>query len=263
MLDLGENPSIKAGEATSAKPAAAPRAAVAPAQPQTSSPGVAPKRWQPKHKGEKDEDESNSERWLVSYADFITLVMVMFITLYALQLVKAKGAVASELRSQDKAQMEAKAPEPRQKPDAAEIESELLAHLQALRDSGQVKLTKSARGMEIEINARLLFPSGDARLLPQSLSILKSIAKALRNLSQGTILVEGHTDSVPILNGRFESNWELSSARAGAVVRHFVDNGIEPSRLVAMGRADNVPAALGTTPEALAVNRRVTILVQY
>nr|WP_238446734.1 OmpA family protein [Azohydromonas australica] len=212
---------------------------------------------------EKDQEESNSERWLVSYADFITLVMVLFMMLYALQLVKAKGAVLSELRNRDSGQVASETQKIAPGPSPREKAADLMAHLRALRDGGEIKLSESAKGVEIEINARMLFTSGDSRLLPQAVPVLKNITAALGRFSPGNILVEGHTDSVPISNGRFESNWELSSARAGAVVRYFVDHGIEPSRLIAMGRSDNVPAALGTDPESLAANRRVTILVQY
>ena len=75
-------------------------------------------------------------------------------------------------------------------------------------------------------------------------------------------MVEGHTDQQNIATERFASNWELSSARAAAVVRLLIAQGVQPIRLVALGRADTVPAALGDTPEAMAKNRRVTIFIQ-
>lgn len=220
-------------------------------------------RRQAKISREKDLEESNSERWLVSYADFITLVMVLFMMLYALQLVKTKGAVLGEMRNQEQVQAPPKTQTTVPAPSPNEKSADLMAHLRALRDSGEVKFAENAKGLEIEINARVLFASGDSRLLPQAVPVLKKIFTALSRSSPSNILVEGHTDSLPISNSRFESNWELSSARAGSVVRYFVERGIEPSRLIAMGRADNVPAALGTDPDSLAANRRVTILVQY
>ncbi len=220
-------------------------------------------RRQPKASREKDLEESNSERWLVSYADFITLVMVLFMMLYALQLVKTKGAVLGEMRGQEQNQAAPKSQNTGPNPSPNEKSVDLMAQLRALRDHGEIKLAENAKGLEIEINARVLFASGDSRLLPQAVPVLKNIFTALSRSSPSNILVEGHTDSLPISNSRFESNWELSSARAGSVVRYFVERGIEPSRLIAMGRADNVPAALGTDPDSLAANRRVTILVQY
>jgi chemotaxis protein MotB len=89
------------------------------------------------------------------------------------------------------------------------------------------------------------------------------VATALKEHSAQQILVEGHTDSVPISTTKYESNWELSSARAGSLVRFLADRGIEPHRLAAIGRADNIPAVMGDDPLARAANRRVVIIVQY
>jgi chemotaxis protein MotB len=226
-----------------------------PAEAPAAFSGFADRGWRPKE--QHDEEESGSERWLVSYADFITLLMVMFMTLYALQLVKNKDVAMSDMRRQDKVEAPAD-----QKPQDDKAQA-LMAGLKPLDEKGEVKLSRTAAGVEIELSAKLLFASGDARLLPTALPVLKSIAMALKDVPRNNILVEGHTDSQPISNGRFESNWELSSARAGVVVRYLVEHGIEPYRLASMGRADNVPAAIGNTPEAYAANRRVTILVQY
>jgi chemotaxis protein MotB len=215
--------------------------------------------WKSKLAHDDDDGKGGTERWLLSYADFITLLMVLFMMLYGLQLVKNKDVAISSLRSEDHAaQHSAAASQATPDSKAAGLETDL----KALRDGGQIKLNRTANGVEIAVNARLLFASGEAKLLPESLPVLKMIAKSLER-ARNHILVEGHTDSIPISNGKFESNWELSSARAGAVVRYLVDHGIEPTRLAAMGRADNVPAVIGNTPEAYAANRRVTILVQY
>lgn len=121
----------------------------------------------------------------------------------------------------------------------------------------------AAHGVEIGINAKILFNVGDARLLPDASGVLSRIAQALKTHPASHILVEGHTDSTPISNAKYESNWELSSARAGAVVRSLVDEGVEPHRLAAIGRADNLPLAIADDAAARAANRRVTIVVQY
>ncbi len=242
--------------APAARPAP-PRPAEAPAAPAVAPPPVST-HWKRKDHGEGDGHES--ERWLLPYADFITLLMVLFMTLYALQLVKAKDVAAKMQESQVQQQADAQAggePPPQQDPRL----EELIEALKEFRDAGLIKLTQDARGVEIQVNAKLLFHSGDARLLPQANEVLKEIVKVLKNYPSQDILVEGHTDSVPISTAKYESNWELSSARAGSVVRFMVDQGIESLRLSAMGRADNVPAALGTDPESLAANRRVTILL--
>jgi chemotaxis protein MotB len=124
-------------------------------------------------------------------------------------------------------------------------------------------MRESARGVEIEINAKILFRSGEAHLIQDSDAVLNQVATALKEHSAQQILVEGHTDSVPISTTKYESNWELSSARAGSLVRFLVDRGIEPHRLAAIGRADNIPAVMGDDPLARAANRRVVIIVQY
>ncbi|MEX3824090.1 flagellar motor protein MotB, partial [Paraburkholderia sp. BR14262] len=131
-----------------------------------------------------------------------------------------------------------------------------------LRQRGEITIVPAARGVEIGINAKILFNAGDATLLPESLGVLGRIAEVLRAAPAGNILVEGHTDSTPISNAKFASNWELSSARAGAVVRYLVERGIEPHRLAAIGRADNFPLVAGNDPASRALNRRVTLIVQ-
>ena len=221
--------------------------------------GEPARSWSPK---DDLDEEMHSERWLLSYADFITLLMVLFMMLYALQLVKTKDVATSDLRSKPSSVVTEARPAPAA-PVVSTEKQAFLARISGLAELGLVKFSEDARGVELDINATVLFSSGDARLLPQARKVLAPVANALKGAVKEQILVEGHTDSVPIATAKYESNWELSSARAGAVVRFFVEQGIEPHRLAAMGRADNVPAALGEDPEALARNRRVTILVRY
>jgi chemotaxis protein MotB len=248
-----------AGSPQSSTPASTPSAApeANKSLPPPPSPPIRP--WSPK---QDLDDEIHSERWLLSYADFITLLMVLFMMLYALQLVKAKDLATADMRSAAVKPALEPHPEPAV-PAPNPARNQFIARMTPLVDQGALRIAQDARGVELDINAGVLFNSGDARLLPQAKKILTIVAVALKESHKDQILVEGHTDSVPIATAKYESNWELSSARAGAVVRFFVDQGIEPHRLIAMGRADNVPAALGDDPEALARNRRVTILVRY
>ena len=206
---------------------------------------------------DRDEDEgaeSSTGRWLISYADLITTLMVLFLALYAMQLAKHKE---SEIRSAAQLTSVTAAVE-----KAPAIDDALLASLETLRQRGEITIVPAARGVEIGINAKILFNAGDATLLPESLGVLGRIAQVLRAAPAGNILVEGHTDSTPIANAKFVSNWELSSARAGAVVRYLVERGIEPHRLAAIGRADNFPLVAGNDPASRALNRRVTLIVQ-
>jgi chemotaxis protein MotB len=207
---------------------------------------------------DQDEEENGEQsgRWLLSYADLITTMMVLFLALYAMQLAKRHE---QDLRVQTRAQSQIQsAPASPQG-----VERTLMASLDPLRARGEITIAPVAHGVEIGINAKVLFNAGDAALLPDSFAVLSRVAGVLAQVPDGNILVEGHTDSSPISNARYASNWELSSARAGAVVRYLVERGIEPHRLAAIGRADNFPLVAGTDPTSRALNRRVAIVVQY
>ncbi|CAB3684875.1 OmpA family protein [Paraburkholderia rhynchosiae] len=204
-----------------------------------------------------------SDRWLLSYADLITTLMVLFLALYVLQLAKNSELQIKTLQHHPvKEAVAAQAPvtTPNAKDDA---KKRLLSLLEPLQDNQRITISHTPQGVEIAINAKVLFNSGDARLLPESFAVLDQIATLLRDRARNNILVEGHTDSLPISTAKYESNWELSSARAGAVVRFFADKGIQAHRMAAIGRADNFPLTIGDDAAANAANRRVTILVEY
>ena len=212
--------------------------------------------------GEHDEAHEHSERWLISYADLITTLMVFFLALYVLELAKDRDLKTKALEAQASARVQAATSATAGDARRSAAQTLLVALLKPLSDAHEITVSTSPQGVEVAINAKVLFNSGDARLLPQSVSVLARVAKVLAAHTAKNILVEGHSDSVPIANARYASNWELSAARAGAVVRFFVDKGIEPHRLSAIGRADNVPLVLGDDAASRAANRRVTILVQ-
>lgn len=211
-----------------------------------------------------DHTEEHSERWLISYADLITTLMVFFLALYVLELAKDRDLQTKALEAQVASTRVQAATNATQAADArkAAARAALVALLKPLSEGRAITVADSPQGVEIAINAKILFTSGDARLLPDSIDVLNRVANVLQAHSAKNILVEGHSDSVPISTAQYASNWELSAARAGAVVRFFVEKGIEPHRLSAIGRADNVPLVLGDDAAARAANRRVTILVQ-
>jgi chemotaxis protein MotB len=217
-----------------------------------------------------DEVGAGSERWLISYSDLITTLMVLFLALYALELAKYRQLETTTLAARQSARAEpaGASPSAGAGADAASARKavatkELLSLLSTLRDKREITVNESSQGVEIGINAKILFRSGDAHLLPDSLDVLSQVADVLKRYPSSNILVEGHSDSVPIATAKYESNWELSSARAGAVVRFLVERGVEPHRLAAIGRADTLPLVIGDDDAARAANRRVTILVQY
>src|SRR3984893_5157235 len=214
-----------------------------------------------------DDAEVLSERWLISYSDLVTTLMVLFIALYAMQLAKHREHETKNLAlapvEKNLGDANTHVPRTAALEQLQASKSQLISSLKVLRDKQEILMRESARGVEIEINAKILFRSGEAHLMQDSDAVLDQVATALKKHSAQQILVEGHTDSVPISTTKYESNWELSSARAGSLVRFLVDRGIEPHRLAAIGRADNIPAVMGDDLLARAANRRVVIIVQY
>jgi chemotaxis protein MotB len=241
----------------------------------------------------REEEHENVERWLVSYADFITLLFAFFVVMYAISSVnEGKYRVMSdslinafrEVRTTDKAvNMGAKNPailpgtgqpightvmQPaalnKEQQQATEnmkkVAKNVLDAMQPLNQNGKVRVTQSPRGITVEINASLLFNSGDAVLHADSKEALAAVAKVLAGVDN-PIQVEGHSDNVPINSPAYPSNWELSSARAGSVVRLFAELGVPTTRMVAIGYADNQPLDTNATAEGRARNRRVNVLI--
>jgi chemotaxis protein MotB len=241
------------------------------------------------------EEHENLERWLVSYADFITLLFAFFVVMYAISsvnegkyrvmsdsLVSAfKEAPSSEkaIELQTKhseiltgtgkvigkaAPLPPKAADTPERQKAAEsmkkVAKNVLQAMQPLIQNGQVRVTQSPRGITVEINASVLFKSGEAVLQPQSTEALAAVAEVLRQVDN-PIQVEGHTDNIPIKSLNFPSNWELSSSRAGSVVRLFTERGVPAARMVAIGYADNRPVDTNATLDGRSRNRRVNVLI--
>ncbi|MBC7415970.1 MAG: flagellar motor protein MotD [Herminiimonas sp.] len=240
---------------------------------------------QPHARKRFEEEPDHHERWLVSYADFMTLLFAFFVVMYAISsvnegkyrilsnsLVTAFGKSRPMLNETEQ-QVPQRAPTlllPRPRPNDVLLRREreqmtgiardLLKALAPLVTQGKVRVTETSRGVSIEINDSILFAQGDAGLGPESSEVLKAIAAILK-LDAHSIQVEGHTDNVPISKGKFPSNWELSAVRASGVVRLFIENGITENRLVAVGHGSNQPAASNDTAEGRMRNRRVQVMI--
>ena len=145
-------------------------------------------------------------------------------------------------------------------PKLGSLAEDLSKVMDPLVKGGQVKITQSPKGITIDIRDSALFPVGQAQPNEQSTRIMAGMAALLAKVDN-PIRVEGFTDNVPIRNPVFPSNWELSAARAGSVVRLFQENGIKADRLVAVGRGENLPIADNAIPEGRATNRRVSVTV--
>ena len=235
----------------------------------------------------------NHERWLVSYADFITLLFAFFVVMFAsTQADKTKTKAVSEsvrealehgqfstaistvlgrgkheaarqpLNGDRVSRSENLPPPPPAHP--ADL-SKSLATLQSGLDlelkSGKVQLKLEGRGLVISMREAAFFDSGDDAVDPASFPILAKIAEVIRDLPQ-PLRLEGHTDSVPIHNSRFRSNWELSTARAIAMMELLRQRyGVSPERMAVAGYAANAPADFNDTEEGRAHNRRVDLVV--
>lgn len=234
---------------------------------------------------EDEEDGDNHDRWLVSYADFITLLFAFFVVMYALSsvnegkyrtlssaLTNAFGGVQVGPPPVDAAPPAPPLPLPlAMRPRATEnmrkekekltgVARDILGVLAPLVDQGKVRVTQTARGVTVEINASVLFAPGAARVAEHSAEALRAVAAVLKD-DDHAIQVEGHTDNQPISNALYPSNWELSAVRASSVVRLFVDGGVADARLTAVGRGSAKPVASNESAEGRARNRRVAIMV--
>jgi chemotaxis protein MotB len=229
-----------------------------------------------------DQDEDNShDRWLVSYADFITLLFAFFVVMYAISsvneskyraladsLINAFGNPSAAPSHPVTPPVLRPAPIQKRNSDALRREKEhmtriardILEVMAPLINEGKVRVTQTDRGVKVEINASVLFAPGDAKLANETSQALKAVAAVLKD-DHHAIQVEGHTDSVPIRNTYFPSNWELSAVRASSVVRLFVDNGIAENRLTAVGRGPTQPVDSNETPEGRLQNRRVAVMI--
>lgn len=246
------------------------------------------------------EEHENHERWLVSYADFITLLFAFFVVMYAIsQVNEGKYRVLSDslvtafnkpeippssilhsnnppsgsappkvidlaIRQQKQVRefQQAQRQREEQTMKMKQMAVDLRTSLDSLIKEGQVRVTESKRGIAVEVNASLLFPVGSATLDAKSSGALVGIASKLAT-TDNLIQIEGHTDNMPISSPQFPSNWELSASRAGTVVRLFEASGVAAKRLVAIGYGDNrpLPGNDNDSAENRARNRRVSIQI--
>lgn len=149
--------------------------------------------------------------------------------------------------------------------DAAEEEINALGddvaeRMDGLIDKGIINIKRNKFWLEVEIKSSLLFPSGSSALIPGAVPVLDQLAETFVNLPN-RINVEGFTDNRPINTFAFPSNWELSAARAAAVVRLFEQTGIEPSRMASIGYGEYQPISDNDSDDGRAKNRRVVLVV--
>lgn len=242
-----------------------------------------------------EDDIHNKERWLISYADFITLLFAFFVVMYSVSSVnEGKYKVLSETlsgvfnapqRSVQPVQVGAQpaltparpddaviAPPVAEAPGAPERDAErrtealqamagqLAMAFDELISRGVVSMESSEQWLELQLPSSMLFSSGNAEPHYDAFQVIEKIAMVVRD-RDNAVKVEGFTDDQPIRTSRFPSNWELSSARASAVARMLTMEGVAPERLAAVGYGQYQPVARNDTEEGRRRNRRVVLLI--
>ncbi|HCC55306.1 MAG TPA: flagellar basal body stator protein MotB [Desulfobulbaceae bacterium] len=243
-------------------------------------------------KKKEPEKEPNLDRWLVSYADFITLLFAVFGMLYAMSIVDQKkmDEVQASIQtsfsynqisppppkvignkdfglipevsdqpgpslSQDESSSLAEAQEFNQ------VRKEVQSNLQEYEAKNQVQLTINERGLVISLKEAGFFPSGTARVQTQALPLLDRIATTISR-SGNSFRIEGHTDNVPVKSSIFPTNWELSVARANSIVHYLIEkHGFKGDKLSVVGYGEYRPLADNATDEGRKLNRRVDIVM--
>ncbi len=230
----------------------------------------------------KHPEHVNHERWLISYADFITLLFAFFVVMFAVSKVDSQkvgrftesfskaigidtfpesgagllpgGAITAQLAEAQKkpqAGLPAELDSLKEKLDTLRKKAELPPNLQVLRRRNE---------LVIRLSESLFFAAGDDSLKGPSIEAMQTLAKELEPRSVD-IRIEGHTDDRPIHTSRFRSNWDLSTSRATAVVAVLAEAKIAPPRLSAVGYGEFHPIGTNGTPEGRRQNRRVDIVV--
>ncbi|MFA6149252.1 MAG: OmpA family protein [bacterium] len=217
---------------------------------------------------EPEDHQDNADRWVVSYADFITLLFAFFTVMYAVSRVDSgklnlfvgstRGAFGSNPPASMRPIIPGIVPIP---PTAVGLQREAARILAAAGAEAAVTVRQDPRGLVLSIGENVLFGAGTAAVKPSSSASLAAVATVLKK-GQCDAVVEGHTDSLPISNARYASNWELSATRATNILeRLVVEYGISPGRLSAAGYAEFRPVASNTNPEGRARNRRVDVVL--
>ena len=205
--------------------------------------------------------DDSSSSWLVTYSDAITLLLAFFVMILAVsdlnqgKIESLKEGLAEVISSQ------------KVETPFSEIKLGLDEYLVQHGLEDEVSVTLDKQGVRVEFANVALYDSGSADLKAGATPILEELSRVIRDVSHGSHLVEveGHTDDLPIANGEFASNWELSAARATGVVKYFLESGISKERLKASGFADSRPKK-GSEELPLnqqrEVNRRVVVTVK-
>jgi len=219
----------------------------------------------------KENENQREAKWLTTFNDLMTLLLTFFVLIFTMSSIDFKEmkqfkdslqCALGVLESGDMTEVEIRQfVTDHSIGERFEEEGEVDDCLQALNFEPGIEVIFTQEGVIITFKDTILFKSGRADINPRAFPVLDKVATVIRKVSN-PIRIEGHTDNIPIHSNKFPSNWELSTARAVNVLRHFVDVGkINPRRLSAAGYGESKPLFPNDTPEHRARNRRVEIFL--
>lgn len=229
---------------------------------------VRAKRTRGRRRRSSHEAGEGRDRWLISYADLVTLLFALFVVLFAAADHERARLIANSIAAQI-GDAETAAPAVQNKGDSVLPGTDSLIDEQAAINraftnnqllGSRARVSRNERGIVVSLAEAGFFAPGDAGLRDDASALVDDLADALAQ-TDAPLRIEGHTDSQPINNPRFHSNWELSTARASYVLERLTARGIPSSRLSVAGYADERPVADNSTPEGRALNRRVDLVI--
>ncbi|MFK2824692.1 flagellar motor protein MotS [Bacillus sp. B190/17] len=220
--------------------------------------------------------QKGSPKWMVTFADLVTLVLVFFILLFSMSqidMIKFKS-IAQSFNTQgvfetNDSIVPGEYPSPKMNKEEVnkneqsldQLAKEVQKYLEENKLEDTAAAIRNERGVVLVLQEQIVFSTGDAVVLQEAYPFLEKTGKLLKAMPN-LVKVEGHTDNRPIKNSIYPSNWELSSARATSVIRFFIDDiGLEPERFIAVGHGDTRPLVPNTTEENMQKNRRVQIVI--
>ncbi|MGG1216308.1 flagellar motor protein MotB [Priestia endophytica] len=214
-------------------------------------------------------EDGGNVKWLVTFADLITLILVFFVLLFSMSHINS-GKFQKLVGSMDKTLASEKTKDVHSQESQGEAQSkmnsdDLLAYIKGkLKKNNlddKIAANKDSRGVVLVLQEQILFPTGEASLVPESRPFLNKIGEIIKELPN-VIRVEGHTDKRPIRNSYYPSNWELSTARASSVIQYLSETyNINSGRFVAIGYGDTKPLKISNQEEEMKKNRRVEIVI--
>ncbi|MDF2962062.1 MAG: flagellar motor protein [Paenibacillus sp.] len=249
-------------------------------------------------KNKKHGGHENHERWLITYADLITLLLIFFVIMYAMSKIDTEkyqilaqslnmefrkadsmlpnghgvlgslstakadeGEKTEDAEKNKKEQAEKEQKELREK-QLKDLLEKIQQYIQQQDLQTQVFAANTPRGVSVTLNDLFLFDLGKAELKKEAYPVLNQLATLLPTLNT-TISIEGHTDNIPLATGSiYRDNWGLSNERSLSVLRYFINNsGMDPKKLISTGYADTRPVVDNDTPDNRSKNRRVEIVV--